>query len=301
MCVLLQPAPGLELSHRGPCSVRFCPLRLGLVLLVMQASNAGTMQTMKTIFTNERREFLCEQAVDLARWGLDAMTQGKPVILYHGTTRLFRKFDLKHSRDELVNRFYGRGLFFTPDKRAAERYAEANRNIGFDPSIIDRLRHRNAAAGDLLAFQVKHGFEAGWDQWFEKYGQLNSEEMEKLAGGLDLNDVNDVAPYVIGSKAKALGADSPVNIFSMSSGLPGYVYDTLDSLGIDSKVYRPKLYTVSVQVENPLVTASQAKARTAAKRGHDAVIYYGPDIVGNAPEVAVYDPSKVRVKRIEVL
>ena len=53
---------------------------------------------------------------ELAYYGLDGMLEGKPTTLYHGTTAWFRKFDLSKSRDELVNQFYGSGIFLTPKK-----------------------------------------------------------------------------------------------------------------------------------------------------------------------------------------
>ena len=117
---------------------------------------------------------------------------------------------------------------------------------------------------------------------------------------MDANEIGDLAPWIIGSKVKKLGEGDPVNIFNMSSGMPGWVYDLLDTLGLDSKKYRPKVYTVTVKVDNPLVTDSKAEARKAKSMGYDSVIYYGSGTVDNVPEVAVYDPSKVAIKNVQV-
>ena len=72
-------------------------------------------------------------------------------------------------------------------------------------------------------------------------------------------------------------------------------------MGLDSAVYRPKVYTVVVTVSHTLVTSSQPKARSARSRGYEAVVYYGPDLVLGVPEVAVFNPARVRIVNVEVL
>lgn len=188
-------------------------------------------------------------------------------------------------------------------------YAEANRNIGFDPSIIDKLKSRNGPAGRLLELLYQQGVE-GWDTAFREFG-FWVEEPETGQGhlapgfdeyvGTDPNELQDVAGYILGSKTHPLGGDGPVNIFNQSTGMPHYIYDLVDQMGLDSKVYRPKLYTVEVRVQNPLVTKSQAQARSAKSKGYDSVVYWGADLVRGVPEVAVWDPQKVKVRRIEIV
>jgi hypothetical protein len=242
---------------------------------------------------------------------LSGLKTGKPVTLYHGTTRLFRTFDLGQSRDELVNNYYGKGIFLTPSKRVAAEYANANRNIGFDPSIIDTLKRRNPKAGRFLEILYENGMD-GWDVAFKEFGfwtenpeggqgRVDLPGFEQYVGVKDVNDIQEIADYIIGSASKPLGSGDPVNIFDMSTGLSSYVYDTLDRIGLNSKVYRPKIYTVAVTVSNPLVTRSRAKARKARSAGFDSVVYYGPDLVMGEPEVAVYSPRNVKVRHIEVL
>lgn len=233
--------------------------------------------------------------IDLKIEGLDGLVRGEPTTLYHGTTASFRKFDLSKSRDELVNQFYGKGIFLTPSRRVAWKYASANRNMGFPPSIIQKVRRKNADAGDFLALLVKHGDDA-WEMerspgvsWAASFDEID----------VDLNTVRDVAAYVIGSKIKPMPTDN-TNIFSMSTGMPDWVYDDLDDLGVDSSLYRPKVYTVTVQVDNVLVTARKASARAARRKGYDAVVFHGQGLVDGVPEVAVFDPNKVRIKKMTV-
>jgi hypothetical protein len=237
------------------------------------------------------RAYRARREPNLDHWGLDGLVEGKPTVLYHGTTRLFRRFDLSRARGELVERFYGRGIFLTPKKAVAGQYADANRNIGFDPEVLDDLKRINPEAG-AFAWALYRKGSAAWDDY--DWNALAHE-----IGGVDPNDVGDLVDYVIGSKTEPARGDEPVMFFNQSTGMPGYVYDLLDTLGIKSFKYRPKVYTVSVKVSNPLITDSQAEARRARSNGYDSVVYHGPNTVDHAPEVAVFDPSRVRIRRVE--
>ena len=262
-------------------------------------------------YTYDRR--IVSKALNLEYWNLDKLVAGQPTTLYHGTTMSFRKFDLNKSRDDLVNRFYGRGLFFTPSKKVGRLYAEANRNIGFDKSIISDLSSKNRNAGEFLQYLYKYG-QDGWEKYWQDKGFWNEdpapgegsvrlEEFEKHLGGVDSDTLQEIADYIIGSASKPLGDSGGgfVNIFSQSTGAPSWIYDSLDQVGLDSKAYRPKLYTVTVTVDNPLVTNRKASAKNARSKGYDSVIYHGPDLVQGVPEVAVFNANKVKIKRIEVL
>jgi ADP-Ribosyltransferase in polyvalent proteins len=250
------------------------------------------------------------RAPDLAHYGLDGFAAGKPTTLYHGTSRLFRRFDLGQSRDELVGRFYGRGIFLTPSKRVASRYADANRNVGFEPLIIADLARKNRNAGWLL----KQLFELGPDAWesaMREAGFWNDNPppgvgTADMVGfeqflGVDPNTLNDIAGYILGSKTRPLESGSSLDLFSQSTGAPEWLYASLDEVGLNSRVYRPKVYTVVAQADNVLVTSSKSKAKSARSKGYDAVIYYGSDLVDDVPEVAVYEPQAVRITKIEVV
>jgi tRNA nucleotidyltransferase/poly(A) polymerase len=227
--------------------------------------------------------------------GLDGLLRGEPTVLYHGTTAQFRKFDISKSQDDLVNQFYGRGIFLTPSKRVAWKYAEANRNIAFPPSIVQDLRKVDADAGDFLALLVRHGNDA-WEME-RTSGQTWAQAFADDVVRTDLNLVDGIAGYVLGSKVQPVGFDTG-GLFSQSTGLPEWMYDDLDRVGLDSSKYRPKVYTVVVTVDNVLVTARRAEAKTASRKGYDCVVYHGPGIVDGVPEVAVFDPSKVRVQSV---
>lgn len=233
---------------------------------------------------------------DLSLIGLEGLLSGKPVTLYHGTTSLFHTFDISKSRDELVNAFYGRGIFLTPSKQVAKRYAEANRNIGFDPSIIDDLKKKNPGAGQFLQDLFDKGQSA-----FQQAEKVDWKVFEESMGGANPDTLWDISEWILGSKAQKGPSNEPVNIFSLTTGAPDWLYDQLDEVGLDSKKYRPKVYTVTVTVSNTLVTANNAQARAASRKGYDAVVFYGKRTIDDVPEVAVFNPKNVKIQSIKVI
>lgn len=224
--------------------------------------------------------------LELSYWGLQGLTEGRPVTLYHGSTATFTRFSPALVRDKLVDKFYGSGIFLTPSKRVAEQYADANRNIGFPPSIIGELKRQNPDAGEFLGDLYKRGNSA-WDDYDWDTAEI---------GGVDPNTLGDIAAYILGSKIKPINRGSGM-LFDTKTGAPDWLYDDLDEVGLDSSRYRPKVYTVSVRVKNPLVTKSKSLAKKARAKGYDSVVYYGPGIVGGVPEVAVFDPTDVSIKK----
>lgn len=250
--------------------------------------------------------------LDLKWYGLEGLTDGSTVILYHGTTKQFDRFDVSKSREELVKDYYGGGIFLTPKEPIAWSYAHANRNIGFDTDLIDDLKRVNPNAGAFLEDLYKLGDEAAWDKLVyetlaDHHGDGMGEAMDRYFGRADPNRIGDLAPYIIGSKSKAVGASDELSEImgimggGQSTGAPHWVYDTLDDIGLDGDKYRPKVYTVAVKgIHNPLITTKLSEARRARSKGYDAVVYHGSEAVRGVPEVAIFDPRKVKILRVEV-
>lgn len=255
--------------------------------------------------TRVARKHLARDECHPEYYGLDGMLRGESVTVYHGTTATFRQFSTSHVRTELVNKFYGGGLFFTPSERVARQYADANRNIGFPTSLISDLRSRNRKAGDFLQGLYERGREV-WDDYTRESLGLGpdddyGEAVQAAAGGVDPNTLRDISEWVIGAKEGPTRDDGFADIFNPSTGMPGWIYDSLDEVGLESFDYRPKVYTVRLSgMERVLLTKKKAEARSARGKGYDAVIFCGSDLVEGVPEVAVFDPSKVRVVKVEL-
>lgn len=250
--------------------------------------------------------------LNLSYYGLEGLTSGQPVTLYHGTTASFKAFDIGKSRDELVNAYYGKGLFFTPSKRVAWKYANANRNMGLPFEVIQDLKSVNKPAGEFLEAIYKEGPDA-WETFARAHGFWNddpppgegtfdSQGFQQFLK-VDPNTISDIADFIPGAKKgerKDNGLDDFTNIFSGSTGSPEWMYDLLDDVGLDSSKYRPKVYTVSVTASRVLVTKDKEEARQASSNGYDAVVFYGEDLVEGIPEVAVFSSDQVKILDVEV-
>lgn len=248
------------------------------------------------------------QEFDLGWYGLEGLADGSTVILYHGTTKKFDRFDVSKSREELVKDYYGGGIFLTPKKPIAWDYAQANRNIGFDPSLIDELKQVNRSAGGFLEMLYKQGDDA-WDTFLATlppHPEGPAIAMDELLK-LDANTLADIAPYILGSKSTVHGASDALSEImgimggGQSTGAPDWIYNSLDEVGLDGDKYRPKVYTVAVKgTHNPLITTKLSEARRARSKGYDAVVYHGSEAVRGVPEVAIFDPRKVKILKVEV-
>lgn len=247
----------------------------------------------------------------LDTYGLRALVRGGEATLFHGTTRSFRRFDSAYIRHELINQFYkAPGIFLTPRREVAVVYSTAARNTMIPATVVDDLTRINRGAGEVLGKFVTQGHDV-WDGLFEdavaRFPDAESPvaALEMVTGGVDTNTLMDIAKYVEGSRA-AEGSTSETALFDLwgmtPTGTPDHVFTDLESVGLDADPYRPKVYTVEVSgLEQVLVTKSKSEAAQARRNGYDAVVFCGSDLVGGVPEVVVFDPSKVRITKVDVV
>jgi len=227
---------------------------------------------------------------DLKYWNLNRFLQGGWTTLYHGTVASFDKFDMSYVRQELVDGFYGGGIFLTPSEEIAWEYAQANRNFGLPKTIIQDISRQHAEAGAFLSLVYKLGYEKGWEALIQSGYQYGD-----TLNGFDPQDISDLAPYIIGTK-------DPVSLTSTIFGgaliMPDYIYDFIDDLGLDSTVYKPKVYVVVGKATKVLITDNMSEAKRAPTQGYDGVIYFGSATVRGVPEVAIHNPKNIRILRV---
>lgn len=249
----------------------------------------------------------------IRRLGLADLADGRPEELYHGTTAWFSSFDESRCRGELVENFYGAGVFLTPSWGVAARYARAARNRALPASLLDDLAAINPPAAAFLRVIHAEG-RAGWERAVREGGFVRSSpapgegtwDIDGLTAslGMDPNDIADVAPYVEGAAEPAARGEDDSEIFAVLTGAPmgapPWIYDSLDRMGLDSVRYRPKVYTASVTALSPAFARDEREARDAFARGHDCVVYVGPRRVGDAPEVALRRGASARVTSVEL-
>ena len=228
-------------------------------------------------------------------------------VFYHGTTSMFSSFDPAYIRSQ-ANMKVGSGIYLTPVKYIALGYATGARNAVIPASVVDDLERVNPAAGKMLRLLVQRGNEVSWDEIFALAKQSYPNEsgidaLERMIG-TDPNHLLDISHHVDGSRTVQRQEASLFSLWGIGgpAGVPWYVYDYIDQLGVDSKAYRPKVYTLLVSgVRNVLVTDSQERGRGARAQGYDAIVYTGRDVEDGVPEVVVLDPSKVRVVKVEAV
>ena len=243
---------------------------------------------------------------DVLGHGLQDIVDHGTGILYHGSTRSFQKFDTRYVRHNLVDKYYGGGIFLTPKKHVAEQYAGATRNASLPSSIIQDLSSIHPNAALLLQALVDEGGGA-WDKLFaiatKHYPDETPAEALELWLGLDPNLILDISEHVEGSRSARQTEETLFDLWGKTSlSVPSYIFDTIQQVGLNPEAYQPKVYTVLVSgLEKVLVTKSRSAAKKAHANGYDAVIFCGMDLVGNVPEVAVFDPGRVRILRREVV
>jgi len=254
-----------------------------------------------------RRELECQ----LDAYGLDDLVRTGSGTLYHGTTRQFQRFDMAYIRHDLIDQFYkAPGIFLTPRWAVAEQYADAARNALLSTGVIADLARKNRGAGEVLARLVHEG-RAAWGSLYADAkaafpdARNGTDALEQMTAGVDPNTLLDIAMHIEGSRYAE--APQEETLFDLWSGAvkstPAWVFDTLDLAGLDSSEYRPKVYTVEVfGLDRVLVTQSKAKAEAAKAKGYDAVVFCGgADLIDGVPEVVVFNPSKVKVTKVEVV
>lgn len=217
-------------------------------------------------------------------------------LLYHGTTTMFDTFDLSKCREDLVAGFYGCGIFFSPSKIVARLYAFADRNTKLDPMVIQDLKAVNPGAGQFL--ETLYLF--GNDAW-KVLDTIGIEDFNTLLAGVDGNTLDTISEYIAGTKNVPESRGGFVNIFEQSTGAPDWLYNDLDTIGVDSSVYRPKVYSVKLHLDNVLVTDSSDEAERAQRMGFDGVVFCGANLVNDKPEIAVFDTRNIDIVKVEVL
>ena len=248
------------------------------------------MSLIKSVVSRYLKQGATLDEYDLKYWNLDRFVQGNWTTLYHGTTANFDKFDMAYVRHELVDAFYGGGIFLTPDENLAWKYAQANRNFGLPKSIIEDVSKLHPEAGAFLNQLYTLGYKKGWEALLQSGYQYGD-----TLNGFEPDDFKDLAPYIIGTK-------EPVSLTSTIFGgaliMPDYVYDFIDQLGLDSTVYKPKVYVLLAKANKVLITDNMGKAKKAPSQGYDGIVYFGSAAVDGTPEVAVHDPKNIKILRV---
>lgn len=234
------------------------------------------------------------------RSALENIISGDDCFLYHGTNRDFDKFDISKVRDWRANKFYGDGIFLTPDKDVAYKYANANANEELPISILDDAKKVDRRLYDFM-YSLYYKGNSTWQM--EKFKWIHDDWKFKV----DPNDVADIVNHIPGSQSEkdynddrgVEGGNEFVNFFDTSShALSEYTINDIKEIGLGD--YTPKIYIVKMKGSDSVLMSKNKSAIRNSKS--DITIAYGvPDLINNVPEVIVKTPSLLTIVKKQIL
>lgn len=272
---------------------------INLVEKYSKENDTARQQAMDNVLRQNDVSFQLKEAdtttKEFKNWFGDSKVvdeEGNPLVVYHGTNRMFDNFDYGRNRTILNSSYQGDGIFFTPSKYVANEYSKAGRNQSIDrQSFLDALRNKY---GDRIADLALEYIENGYPEDESDSSWEERMEMFKYAEGLgvDINTLLDLTEWVEGSKS-ARPSDN-INIFANKKMMPEYVNKKLYELGLYESMVFPRTIPVYLSIQNLLTTNNREEARNARANGYDGVLYNGEGTVGGQPEYIVFNPTQIK-------
>lgn len=215
---------------------------------------------------------------------------GKPVLLYHGTNRDFKKFDIKKARTPRNNKFWGDGIFFTVLDKIAFKYAYASANYSLDYELIERAKKVNKELYKFMDDLYKNG-NVAWqnirDTKIHEKGEIK---------GVDLNEISDIVHLMPDAKVFEPD-DNDFSLFGSTSSIHQYDIDNIKKLGLGDYRYKNIHTELITKGATVFITKSQAQARKS--KADIIIVHSHNDLVDGYPEIIVRDPKRLKIKKIE--
>lgn len=236
---------------------------------------------------------------------LDRILDGKDSYAFHGTNRDFNNFDISFLRQWRADMFLGKGVFLTPEKYIAEKYADANANGDLPITLLEDAKKIDKDLAEFMHDLYYKG-NSTWDdpktkdlidKWHRK--------KDRKKGDVDLNDVAELVNLIPNSQSeKDYRKDkddngSFVNFFSTyHSALSIHQIRDLEKLGFGN--YYPKIYTVYIKGTNSVLLSNSISE--IKKSNHDIVIAYNVDnLIGDIPEIIIKNTNLLSILKKEIL
>lgn len=220
----------------------------------------------------------------------DEWVKGQGEILYHGTNKNFDNFDIKKQKN-IRNKEIGAGdgVYFSPNKEVAEKYAGASANANFDISSINEVSKKYPNSARFL----KELVEKGDDAWKNKsLWKLSEKE------GIDPNLLSDVSEYIYGSKTYKIESSGDEIMRLLGSGkqtldIPDYIIEKAKKIGISE----PKRQVKEVFI-SPNAKVFETKDRKLAQniKGYDVIKITDKQGVDGVPEYLVKNTNVIKTR-----
>lgn len=197
--VVFSAHKGKELAHKHQLSFTTIPQNNGVV-------NNNSMQKSSDD-AESKYNSVSEKAEDVLKESVARDSNGKLKIMYRGGKENINVFDRKKSKP---SNLYGRGFYFTDDKRTAERYGDVRE---YYLNIKNPLQHGDY---NITKEQMRKFLEAvaenedDYDIW--NYGTTDIDEiLDNLYGKDDFWMIQDVSATAIGDLVEAIELFNEVN------------------------------------------------------------------------------------------
>jgi hypothetical protein len=226
---------------------------------------------------------------------LDRILRGEDSYAYHGTNRDFNKFDMSFLRQWRADEFLGNGIFLTPDKNIAEKYADANANSELPITLLDDAKKIDK---DLAEF-MQNLYYKGNSTWSDP-------KIIDMMDKWDLNDIAELVNLIPNSQSekdyRKNNVDNNsnfVNFFSTShSALSIHQIKDLEKFGFGN--YYPKIYTVYIKGTNSILLSNSISEIKKSK--HDIIIAYNVEnLIDDVPEIIIKNVDLLIVLKKEIL
>ncbi len=229
------------------------------------------------------------------------LLEGGKAVFYHGTNVDFKKFDIDKGKKFRNDKFFGGGIFLTPNTKTASRYANANANNSLHISILDKAKKVDKTLYSFM-YDLYHKGNSTWsDKKYESF--LQKYEFRDV----DINEIADIVNLIPNSQSEKdyrkgddMSEIGGMDLFNQSSSaLDYYVIENLKKLGLGD--YRTRVMDVEVNGKGAdiLVTDSERKAKSTKA---DIIIVYGhKDLVDEVPEIIVRDSKRLKIINSEAI
>jgi len=225
---------------------------------------------------------------------------------YHGTNKNFDQFNISYLREWRADQFLGKGIFLTPDKDIAIKYANANANNELPITLLSDAKKVNKQLFDFMNSLYYKG-NLTWDlpefrKWIDSYYLKDG---NWKYGDISPNEIADIVNLIPDSQSeKDYNKDRNqdnffIDLFSTSSSaLSDYHIEDLKKLGLGD--YTPKVFTVYIKgTESVLLSKSVDQIK---KSNHDIIIAYNtPDLIADVPEIIVKNTNLLKILKKDII
>ena len=236
---------------------------------------------------------------------LKLILNGEQSYAFHGTNREFDKFEPSQVRKWRADKFLGEGIFLTPNKDIAIKYANANANVELPITLLDDAKKIDKELYDFMYSLYYKGNIAWQLPEFEKFVSSTYDKEKQTfiynnKFNVDCNDIAEIVNLIPGSKSyddynkDSKNDDGFFNIFgTSSSALNETTIKLLKELGFGD--YSPKIFTVLINGTTSVLMSKNVSEIKNSKKYDIIIAYNVPNLIKDVPEIIIHKPELLNI------